>query len=303
MSEEIVVVFVLVGNLCWKVVFFIFLVMMINYVDCQMFLVVVLVIIEEFGFSVQQYGNVVLVFLFVYVIMQVVLGWLIDCIGVWCGFLIVIVWWLIVNMLYVFLVGVCSLMGFCVLFGIGEVVNYLVVVKVIVKWFFKLECFMVVGIFNVGLGFGLLIVLFFIVWLIFQYGWWGVFIIIGVIGFFWFFVWLCVYYDFELYLCVLFVECDYIFSGQDLVSSQSLLFWLELLCYCEVWGVVLVCFIGDGVFYFIVFWLLKYFFDECGFSIVQIGLFVWIFFLVLDIGLFYGGWQGKCWIDCGCMVN
>lgn len=291
------------GNLRWKVAFLIFLATTINYVDRQTLSVAAPAITEEFGLSAQQYGNVVSAFLLAYAIMQAISGRLIDWIGVRKGFSIAIVWWSIANMLHALSVGARSLMGFRVLLGVGEAANYPAAVKAIAKWFPRSERSMAVGILNAGPGLGSLIAPPLIAWLIIQYGWRGAFIVTGAVGFLWLFAWLRVYHDLEDHPRVSAAERSYILSGQDASSSETPSSWLELLRYREVWGVALARFVGDGAFYFIVFWLPKYLSDERGFSIAQIGLFAWIPFLASDIGSLYGGWQGKRWIDGGRSVN
>ncbi|MCH5686770.1 hypothetical protein LWM68_22425 [Niabella sp. W65] len=51
-----------------------------------------------------------------------------------------------------------------------------------------------------------------------------------------------------------------------------------------MWGVLLIRFVSDPVWYFCLFWLPGYLQEQSGLSLAQVGMFGWIPFLVADLG-------------------
>ncbi|HRO70638.1 MAG TPA: MFS transporter, partial [Chitinophagaceae bacterium] len=60
--------------------------------------------------------------------------------------------------------------------------------------------------------------------------------------------------------------------------------WKDLWTKKSLWGVILIRFISDPVWYFCLFWLPGYLQEQSGLSLVQIGFLGWIPFLVADLG-------------------
>jgi ACS family hexuronate transporter-like MFS transporter len=60
--------------------------------------------------------------------------------------------------------------------------------------------------------------------------------------------------------------------------------WSELWRTRSLYGIILIRFISDPVWYFCLFWLPGYLQEESGLSLAQIGMFGWIPFLAADIG-------------------
>lgn len=79
--------------------------------------------------------------------------------------------WLVVGVVYGFVLGWLLFGILCGLLGLFEVVVILLGMKVVVEWFFDCEKFVVVGYFNVGMLFGVVIVLLFVVFLLMWFGW------------------------------------------------------------------------------------------------------------------------------------
>ena len=59
-------------------------------------------------------------------------------------------------------------------------------------------------------------------------------------------------------------------------SVPGSVLWLKLLTMRQVWGLMLCKALGDGVWYFITFWLPKYLMDVRGFNIKAVGNFAWL---------------------------
>lgn len=60
--------------------------------------------------------------------------------------------------------------------------------------------------------------------------------------------------------------------------------WRQLWGTKSLWGILLIRFISDPVWYFCLFWLPGYLQEESGLSLAQVGMFGWIPFLIADLG-------------------
>ena len=280
------------SNIRWWVAGTIFLATTINYIDRQALSVAAPVIRKDLGLSNEQYGWIVSSFLLAYAIMQMTSGRLIDVLGTKKGFSLAVIWWSIANMLHAFGRGMLSLGIFRFLLGIGEAGNYPAAMKAISEWFPKEERTKAVGVLNMGPGLGAIIAPPLMAWLILDFGWKIAFVITGAIGFLWLVLWRWVYYEPEQHPRITAKELAFIRNGQEDASSKNALPWLHYFQYKEVWGLALSRFVSDGAFYFFVFWLPSWLADAKGFSLVEIGMFAWIPFLLSDVGSFVGGWTG-----------
>ncbi len=291
------------NNLRWYIIGTIFLATTINYIDRQALSVAAPVIKKDLGLSNEQYGWVVSAFLLAYAITQLVAGIFIDKKGTKKGFSIAVIWWSIANMLHAFSKGVFSLGAFRFLLGIGEAGNYPAAMKAISEWFPKKERSKAVGILNMGPGMGAIIAPPLMAWLILSFGWKIAFVITGAIGFLWLFLWQKIYDVPQRHPKISEEELSYISKEKENTIKLAKTPWLDYFKHKEVWGVALSRFVSDSVFYFFVFWLPSYLADEKGFSLVEIGLFAWIPFVLSDIGSFLGGWTGTALIKKGLSIN
>lgn len=207
-----------------------------------------------------------MVFLVFYVFGLFGFGWIVDWFGMCVLYVVVMLVWSIVVMLYVVVGLVMGFVFVCVLFGIGEGGNFLVVIKIMVEWFLCCECVFVMGIFNLGVNIGVVFVLVIILVIVVVYGWCVVFVIIGVIGIVWFVVWLVMYCIVDM--CVFVVEydelCDEVEVFDVVNVDVGVLCWGELICKCEMWVFLVGKFLIDLVWWFYLFWLLKWFNELCG---------------------------------------
>ncbi len=279
-------------NIRWWIAGTIFLATTINYIDRQALSVAAPVIREDLGLSNEDYGWIVSAFLLAYAIMQIVSGRLIDILGTKKGFTLAVIWWSIANMLHAFGKGMMSLGIFRFLLGIGEAGNYPAAMKAISEWFPKEERTKAVGILNMGPGLGAIIAPPLMAWLILTVGWKMAFVVTGSLGFFWLLLWRWVYFEPDGHPRISKEELALIRGGQEKEEQTEKLPWLSYFKYKEVWGLALSRFVSDGAFYFFVFWLPSWLADVKGFSLIEIGMFAWIPFLLSDIGSFVGGWTG-----------
>jgi ACS family hexuronate transporter-like MFS transporter len=73
-------------------------------------------------------------------------------------------------------------------------------------------------------------------------------------------------------------------SIQAPTSNPTPFKWRQLWGTRSLWGILLIRFVSDPVWYFCLFWLPGYLQEESGLSLAQVGMFGWIPFLFADLG-------------------
>lgn len=279
----------------------VFFVIILNYIDCVVFGVMQLILVEKMSWMVMDYVNINFWFQVGYVIGFIFQGCFIDKVGVKCVFFFVVLFWSLVIGVYGLVILVVGFMVCCFIFGLIEVVNYLVCVKIICLWFFVGEWVVVIGIFNVGINVGVMVILVLLLLIFGVWGWQVVFFCMLVLGLVWLVFWWCNYYNFEEYLWVKQSELEYIQQQELFVIC---VFFLQIFCCCGIWVFVLVYLIIVLVFWFYFYWLLLFFNQQygLGISVMQMGILLILIWLIVDFGSVGGGIFLFWLIGCGMLV-
>lgn len=275
----------------------------INYIDRQSISIAERELKREFGFTPQQYGDILSWFFLAYAIGQIATGWVVDRIGARKGFTIAVLCWSIANMAHAFGGSVRSFSAMRFVLGLFEAANYPAALKAISEWFPKAERSTAVGLVNAGVGFGAIVAGPFVAWLIITSGWRGAFILTGALGLVWLIFWLGLYGSPATHPSVSDVERAAIEAekGPQEAGERSTI-W-ALLRRRETWGLMLSRFVGDGAFYFFAAWLPKYLGDVRGLSLAEIGWVVAIPFIAADLGSIAGGFAGTTLIRRGFSID
>ena len=288
----------------WQLALMLCAITTINYLDRQALSVAAPVLMDEFKISNTQYGWIGSAFLFAYALGQLLTGPLIDRLGTKKGFNLAVVVWSIAGILHAFGRGFWSLFSLRGLLGLGEAANFPAALKAIAEWFPKAERSMAVGILTVGPGLGAVLSPPLLGFLIYYLGWKSAFIVPGLLGFVWLWVWSRMYHLPEVHPWLSRRELDLVLDGREEPTVGTVPHRLtDFFRYREIWGLMLSRFVSDGAFYFFVFWLPAYLASERGFNIIEIGLFAWIPFLAADLGSLAGGWAGQSLIRRGMSLN
>ncbi len=289
----------------WQMAILLCLITTVNYIDRQAFSVAGPVIIEEFGLSNAQFGFIGSAFLFAYAVGHIVVGPIIDRIGVKRAFSIAVVAWSLAGMLCAAGRGFWSFLSLRSLLGMAEAANFPAALKSVSQWFPASERSLAVGIVFVGPGLGAVLAPPLLGWLILSFGWQWAFLIPGAAGFIWLWVWQRFYHPPETHPRVSAAERQLILAGQPMAAAAELptLSIGQVLRQPTMWTLMLSRFLNDGAFYFFIFWLPLYLSQERGFDIFQIAVFAWIPFLAADLGSLGGGWLGRRLIDAGMSLD
>jgi ACS family hexuronate transporter-like MFS transporter len=290
----------------WQIAILLCLITTINYLDRQALAVAAPVIVDEFSLTNTQFGAITSAFLFAYAIGQIIVGPIIDRLGTKRAFSLAVVAWSLAGMLHAAARGFWSLLVFRTALGVTEAANFPAALKAVAEWFPKSERSLAVGIVTVGPGLGAVLAPPLLGWLITRFGWEWAFIVPGVAGLVWFWIWEVAYASPESHPRLPSREREFILEGRESNVERASSDWTQVLSFLrirEVWGLMLSRFVSDGAFYFFVAWLPLYLSQERGFDIRQIAFSAWIPFLAADVGSVAGGWLGTRLIKRGWSVN
>ena len=260
-----------------------------NYLDRQSLPVAISEIEKTIPISDLEYSQLQVLFLIAYSIMYVVGGKLIDVLGSRLGYVLIIIWWSVANMLHGLVNSVLGLGIGRFLLGLGEGGGFPASAKVVSEWFPAKERSLAFGIFNTGSSLGAVIAPPLIAMIILGLSWRWVFFITGGLGFIWALIWWRIYTKPKDSPLTSDAERAYIAEGQEESKTQAKIKWLDLFRYREVWGLVVAKFLSDAAWYFYIFWLPKYLGDMRGLDIKEIGYYAWIPYAAAGGGSFIGG--------------
>jgi ACS family hexuronate transporter-like MFS transporter len=312
----------------WWVAIMLCAVTMIGYVDRLALSVAAPVIRGEFGFTNEQYGLITFGFLGTYAVGQLLLGPVIDRMGSKRSLSLAVFWWSVASCVHAAARGVGGFLAARAFLGITEAVNFPAAYKVVAEWFPRAERSMASGFITAGTGLGAIVAPPLIAFLIGAFdalharglapahGWQAAFVVPGLLGFAWVWVWRRHFHlpehdphvgadERELVLAgrvaPVAVEAAPRALGEEMRAYfASLRHWFS---YRQTWGLTLARFTGDGAFYFLAFWIPNYLSDVRGFGIREIAWAAAIPFVFADLGSLAGGYAGQRLVRSGWSVD
>src|SRR5436190_108580 len=177
------------GHYRWTICALLFFATTINYVDRQVIGILKPTLQTELHWTEIDYSNIVFAFQAAYAIGLLIVGRLIDWMGVRKGFSLAIVVWSIAAMAHAL---VQSILGFSLVrfaLGIGESGNFPASIRTVAEWHPRKERAFATGIFNAGSNIGAIVAPLTVPWITLTYGWQWAFIATGALGFFWLIAW------------------------------------------------------------------------------------------------------------------
>jgi len=284
-----------IGNYRWFIVFLLFMVTTINYIDRQILGLLEPLLAKIFNWSEIDYSRIVMAFTACYAIGMLFYSKVIDKIGTRLGYTISVTVWSIAAMLHA---AVRSTFGFGAvraLLGLGESGNYPGGVKTVGEWFPKKERSLAIGILDSGSNIGACVGPVLVPWLLSSYGWQAAFIITGSLGFIWLIVWRIFYAIPSKQKRLSVSEFKYIQSDieeditveEDKASDVS---WGRLLRLKQTWAFIVGKFFTDPIWFFFLFWLPSYFSTHFHLDVKKPGLPLVIIYSGTMIGSIGGGY-------------
>lgn len=281
-----------VHNLRWRIAVLLSAAIGLCYLYKQILPIIVPELEKSIPLTDRQYSELQFVFLLAYGIMSAGGGRLLDLVGTRTGYLVMLIWWSVTNMLQGLVTGVVGLGAARFLLGLGEGGGFPGAAKAISEWFPEQERSLAFGIFNTGASVGALVAPPLIAGIVLWSNWRVAFLITGLMGLLLAIAWRRMYELPGRHKRITEEEREYIeVSLRSAVTRQRRVAWLRLLGIRQVWGLCVAKFLSDSAWYFLIFWLPKYLADVRHLQIKDIGYYAWMPYAVSAVGCVAGGWM------------
>jgi MFS transporter, ACS family, hexuronate transporter len=220
-----------------------------------------------------------------YATMYPVAGWLVDRFGARSVMLLGILGWSLACIG----AGVTKTVGqfaWCRgLLGLSEPTAFPAQLRVVTTWFPGSLRATANSLSVAGGTFGAVIAPPLVAWLALSFSWKAAFIVPGILGLVIAVAWFLVYRD---------PPPELLAQATATAGGTGAGFtWPQLWRTRTLWGILLIRFISDPVWYFCLFWLPGYLRENSGLTLAQVGMVGWIPFLVADLG----GIASAAWSD------
>jgi ACS family hexuronate transporter-like MFS transporter len=290
-----------VKGLRWWIVILLMGITTINYLDRTTLSVSVPVLKKKLGMDEIDFSYILMAFQFAYLVMQPLVGRIIDWLGLRLGFAISIITWSIAQMFTGFATGWRSFAVFRSMLGIAEAGNFPGGIKAVGQWFRPKERTIATGIFNVGAGLGAAIAPPVVVWLILHYSWQFAFVATGAFSLLWAILWVLLYKSPEKHPWITKEELSYISEGERELGvaepPEKTGVWKIILPQRNFWAVGIARFFSEPAWQFFSYWIPLYLATERNFNLKQIGYSAWVPFIAADIGSLFGGMLSPFFIN------
>jgi ACS family hexuronate transporter-like MFS transporter len=303
-----------VGKYRFRVLALLFAATSINYFDRSLMGVMSPELIEWFGWTKQDYSNILVAFQIAYAIGLLTMGGIIDRMGTKKGYILSIGLWSFFGMLHATIGKGFSLIGFMLArfgLGYGESGNFPAAIKTTAEWFPKKERALATGIFNAATSVGAIAAPFVIGAIVYWSGgsrgqgelvnWRIPFLITGVLSAAWVFVWWRTYHKPEHHKKVTKEEVDYI-NSDSVVENEEKLPWKKVFPKRQTWAFSLAK-VTDAVWWFYLFWGAIFLAENHGVKIKEMGLPFLVIYIIADSGSIFGGWLSGAFIKKGWSIN
>lgn len=291
------------GNYRWLICALLFLGTTVNYIDRQVIGLLKPILEQEFKWTESDYANIVFSFQLAYAIGLLLVGGLLDRIGLRLGYTLAVVLWSVAAVTHGLMRTVT---GFCAArFGLGlaEAANFPAAIKAVGEWFPKKERALATGLLNSGTNTGALITPLLVPWLYSQWGWPAAFYATGAAGVLVVFLWWPLYRSPEHHRLVSPAELAYIRSDPPDPPQQYP--WSKMFLHRQTWAFALGKLMTDPWWWFYLFWVPSFLNTQFGIAVdaKQIGPPMVVIYILADIGSIAGGWLSGHLIKRGWSVN
>ena len=298
-----------IRNLRWLIVGLLFVATALSFLDRQVLSISILKIQTDLNVTDVEYGWVNTGFLISYALMFSLGGWLIDRFGTRIGLAVSVGLWSLSNAMHGFVQNVWQLGTARFFLGIGEGGCFPGAAKGVTEWFPQKQRALAMGIAIGGSALGAVIAPPLTVYLISLFGWRGAFVATGIFGGIWVLTWLVFFYKpkkspFITAKELTLIEGNKTNGRENQNSTKKVRVPVrQILRIKQTWGLIVIRFLLDPVFYFFMFWIPKYLSEERGVSFERIGELFWIPFFALGISNIIGGGVSDRLIKSGFSVN
>lgn len=255
----------------------------VNYIDRQTLSVLAVTMQHDLHLTDVDYGHVVQAFLLAYMVMYTLSGRLVDRFGArWTQGVFLLVW-SVADACTGLARGFFSLAASRFALGAAEPGNYTASLRASGDWFNERERSIAVGIYSMGGTLGAAIAVPIAAGLATAFGWRAAFFVTGAIGAVLAAVWMLLYREPEV--------------QHERATSVP---WRTVLAQPHIGVLLITRTMTDSVWYFFLFWSVKYMQDAYGLTLKTVGATLWILYVAADIGSLLGGFlSGKLVLRMG----
>jgi MFS transporter, ACS family, hexuronate transporter len=270
----------------WQIAILVSAAIAISYLDRQTLPVAVKAISQDIPLTNTQFSALQSAFLFCYALMYAGGGKLVDMLGTYRGFTVIMVFWSLACASHALATSFAFLVASRLLLGIGEGGGFPAATRAVAEWFPTKERATAMGIINAGTAAGAVMAPPLIAVVLLYTNWRWIFVVTGGIGLLWVAWWKLSYIpptDISTR------EVDTAAMSNMTGHSAESMPWTRLFQVRETWGLVMAKFLSDAAWFFYLFWLPKYLYDARGFDIKAVGTFAWMPSAAAGIGCLLGG--------------
>jgi MFS transporter, ACS family, hexuronate transporter len=267
----------------------------------------------------EDYWNMQVAFSVAYAVSMLLLGRLMDVVGLRVGFIFACALWTLASLLHMVAPEIGGWFGnaaigffICrVLLALGEGGNFPAAIKTIAEWFPKSERALATGFLNCGSNFGGMLVPWALPFIVAQFsfltiggvtvGWRGAFLITASIDICWIVAWVTLYREPHRHPRVNAAELAHI-QGET-VEPAVRIPWRRLLPHRQTWAFVCAKFLTDGFWWFYLFGAPDFFSKRFGLTLEDRKYVLMLIYLVADVGAVAGGWLAGAFMNRGWTVN
>jgi ACS family hexuronate transporter-like MFS transporter len=290
-----------VGHYRWVICALLFFATTINYMDRAVLGILAPSLQKTIGWNEVQYGYIVMAFMTAYALGIVFVGRFIDRVGTRNGYAASVGLWSLSAMSHAL---VTSALGFGVvrfLLGLGESGNFPAGIKSVAEWFPKKERALATGIFNSGSNLGATVAPILVPLIADKLGWRWAFVFTGIFSATWLVVWLTTYRKPAEHPRVSASELAYI--NADPSEPVGKIPWSHLLPHRQTWAFVTGKLMTDPVWFFMLFWLPKFFNSRYGLTAKQFAIPLIVIYNASAVGSIVGGWLPARFLKSGWNLN
>jgi ACS family hexuronate transporter-like MFS transporter len=273
----------------WTICALLFVATTINYVDRQVLGILAPTLQRELRWSETDYGDIVSWFSLTYAFGFLVMGRVIDWIGVRRGLAAAVVAWSVAAIGHAFARTAAGFSFARAMLGFGESAIFPASIKAVAEWFPQQQRALATGIFNAGTNTGAILTPLIVPWITLRWGWQWAFIATGMLGFLWLLLWIPLYRSAG--------------AAADASPTEQRVAWLSLFAHRQTWAFVVGKLMADPIWWFYLYWLPKFLDATYSVNLAQVALPIIVVYLIADVGSIGGGWLSSALIKRGWSVN
>ncbi|MET0272758.1 MAG: MFS transporter [Phenylobacterium sp.] len=273
----------------WWIIGLLTLAAIINFLTRSTLAVAAPAMMQDLSITTEQYGFITGAFQLA-IMLQPVVGYVLDTIGLKYGMALFAAFWSIVAMAHGLAnnwQGFAALRG---LLGFAEGTTNPAGMKVVSTWFPAKERGFAGGVYNIGASLGSMLAPPLVAWAILAWNWRAAFVLTGAMGLVWAALWFWFYQPPERNRRLAPAEKRRIAAGQEahLTADGVKPSIPKLLMQRNFWGIAIPRFLADPTWGTLSFWVPLYLTTTRGFDLKQIAMFAWLPFLAADLGCLFG---------------